>query len=55
LTKATPPKFEATRNIVFLAVDKANGAVQPPDGAGVINEAFIAATQPGANSFPRQP
>ena len=53
--KATPPKFEAPGNIVFLAVDKANGAVLPPDSAGVINEAFIAGTQPGANSFPRQP
>ena len=53
--KATPPKFEAPGNIVFLAVDKANGGVLPPDSPGVINEAFIAGTQPGANSFPRQP
>jgi len=53
--KATPPTFEAPGNIVFLSVDKSSGAVLPPDSAGVINEAFIAGTQPGANSFPRQP
>jgi penicillin-binding protein 1A len=53
--KATPPVFEAPGNIVFLAVDKSNGAVQAPDSPGAITEAFIAGTQPGANSFPRQP
>jgi len=53
--KDTPPEFEAPGNIVFLSVDKANGAVVAPDSAGGITEAFIAGTQPGANSFPRQP
>jgi penicillin-binding protein 1A len=52
--KDTPPKFEAPGNIVFLAVDKASGSVMPPDTPGGITEAFIAGTQPGANSF-RQP
>jgi len=53
--KDTPPTFEAPGNIVFLAVDKSNGAVSAPDSPGVISEAFIAGTQPGANTFPRQP
>jgi len=53
--KDTPPTFEAPGNIVFLAVDKSNGAVSAPDNPGVISEAFIAGTQPGANTFPRQP
>jgi penicillin-binding protein 1A len=52
--KNTPPKFEAPGNIVFLSVDKGSGAVMPPDTPGGITEAFIAGTQPGANSFSRQ-
>jgi len=46
--KDEPPEFEAPGNIVFLAVDKGNGAVLPNDTPGSINEAFIAGTQPGA-------
>jgi len=42
-----PPEFEAPGNIVFLAVDKANGAVLPEDTPGAIHESFIAGTQPG--------
>ena len=53
--KADPPAFEAPGNIVFLAVDKSNGAVLSSDAPGSITEAFIAGTQPGANSFNRQP
>jgi len=53
--KDNPPKFEAPGNIVFLSVDKSSGAVMPPDTPGAITEAFIAGTQPGANSFSRQP
>src|SRR6185295_503561 len=51
--KDDPPKFDAPGNIVFLAVDKSNGAVVPPDTPGTITEAFISGTQPGANSFNR--
>src|SRR5262249_9208090 len=47
------PQFAAPGNIVFLSVDKGNGAVLPPDTPGAITEAFIAGTQPGANSFSR--
>jgi penicillin-binding protein 1A len=53
--KDDPPEFEAPGNIVFLAVDKSNGTVLPNETPGAIHEAFIAGTQPGANSFPRQP
>jgi penicillin-binding protein 1A len=53
--KDHPPQFTAPGNIVFLAVDKSNGAVMPPDSPGSITEAFISGTQPGANSFSRQP
>jgi penicillin-binding protein 1A len=53
--KDDPPKFEAPGNIVFLPVDKSSGAVLPSDTPGAITEAFIAGTQPGANSFARQP
>jgi penicillin-binding protein 1A len=53
--KDDPPQFEAPGNIVFLAVDKSNGAVLPSDMPGSINEAFISGTQPGANTFNRQP
>ena len=52
--KDDPPEFEAPGNIVFLAVDKANGAVLPAETPGAIREAFISGTQPGANSFNRQ-
>ena len=44
--KDQPPKFEAPGNIVFLSVDRSNGAVAPPDAPGAIGEAFIAGTQP---------
>ncbi len=47
--KDNPPQFQAPGNIVFLSVDKATGAVMPPDTPGTITEAFIAGTQPGAN------
>jgi penicillin-binding protein 1A len=51
--KDDPPSFEAPGNIVFLAVDKATGAVLPAETADGISEAFISGTQPGANAFPR--
>src|SRR5262249_8989413 len=51
--KDSPPEFEAPGNIVFLTVDKSNGAVQSGDNPAGIKEAFIAGTQPGANSFSR--
>jgi penicillin-binding protein 1A len=53
--KDDPPTFEAPGNIVFLAVDQLNGAVLSSEAPGSINEAFISGTQPGANSFNRQP
>jgi penicillin-binding protein 1A len=53
--KDDPPTFEAPGNIVFLAVDQLNGAVLSSEAPGSINEAFISGTQPGANSFTRQP
>src|SRR5436309_5432722 len=52
--KDVPPEFEAPGNIVFLPVEKVTGAVLPPDTPGAISEAFIAGTQPGANTFNRQ-
>jgi penicillin-binding protein 1A len=51
--KDDPPEFEAPGNIIFLNVDNANGG--PSDTPGSIREAFISGTQPGANSFTRQP
>jgi len=53
--KDHPPQFTAPGNIVFLSVDKSNGAVMLPETPGSITEAFISGTQPGANSFSRQP
>jgi penicillin-binding protein 1A len=53
--KDDPPEFAAPGNIVFLAVDRTNGSVLPAETPGSINEAFISGTQPGANSFNRQP
>jgi penicillin-binding protein 1A len=53
--KTEPPTFEAPGNIVFLTVDKLNGAVLAAETPGSIPEAFISGTQPGANSFSRQP
>ena len=53
--KDDPPEFQAPGNIVFLATDKGNGAVLPAETGGAIHEAFISGTQPGANSFNRQP
>ncbi len=51
--KDDPPQFEAPGNIVFVTVDKANGAVLPTDASTGISEAFISGTQPGASSFAR--
>jgi penicillin-binding protein 1A len=51
--KDAPPQFEAPGNIVFVSVDKSNGAVLPSETPGSIHEAFISGTQPGANSFSR--
>jgi penicillin-binding protein 1A len=45
--KDQPPQFATPGNIVFLAVDKSNGAILPPETPGAINEAFISGTQPG--------
>jgi len=53
--KDDPPEFPAPGNIVFLAVDLGNGSVVPADSPGTIREAFISGTQPGANTFNRQP
>ena len=53
--KDNPPEFAAPGNIVFLAVDQGNGSVVPADSPGTIREAFISGTQPGANTFNRQP
>jgi penicillin-binding protein 1A len=53
--KDDPPEFAAPGNIVFLAVDKSNGSVLPAETPGAIREAFISGTQPGANSFNKQP
>ena len=50
-----PPEFAAPGNIVFLAVDQSNGSVLPSTMPGSIHEAFISGTQPGANTFNRQP
>jgi len=41
------PTFVAPGNIVFLAVDRGNGA-PAPDAANAINEAFISGTEPGS-------
>lgn len=43
---AAPPAFQAPGNIVFLSVDKASGAVAPPETPDTITETFIAGTQP---------
>ncbi len=53
--KDDPPAFAAPGNIVFVAVDQSNGSVLPAPTPGSIHEAFIAGTQPGANTFNRQP
>ncbi len=45
--KDSPPEFSPPGNIVFLAVDKTNGAELPPGTPGAMREAFIAGTQPG--------
>src|SRR3954464_2548683 len=52
--KDSAPAFEAPGNIVFVAVDKSNGAALPGGSPDSINEAFIAGTQPGAAAAPRQ-
>jgi penicillin-binding protein 1A len=51
--KDSPPEFEAPGNIVFVAVDKSNGAALPGGSPDSINEAFIAGTQPGATPTAR--
>ena len=43
--KEHPPEFTPPGNIVFVTVDKTNGA---PDESGAIHEAFISGTQPAA-------
>jgi penicillin-binding protein 1A len=48
--KDDPPDFQAPGNIVFMAVDKANGAELPSGTPDSIHEAFIAGTQPGATT-----
>jgi penicillin-binding protein 1A len=53
--KDDPPDFDVPGNIVFLPVDKSNGAVQPTGTKGAIDEAFISGTQPGGFSRPAQP
>jgi len=53
--KEHPPEFEVPGNIVFLWVDKASGTVLPGEAGGGIREAFIAGTQPGADTFHHQP
>ncbi len=53
--KEHPPEFEAPGNVVFLWVDKASGALLPGSAGGGIQEAFIAGTQPGADTFAHQP
>ena len=35
--KDTPPQFQSPGNIVFVSVDKSNGAVLPADTPGSIN------------------
>jgi membrane carboxypeptidase/penicillin-binding protein len=51
--REAPPDFEVPGNIVFLWVDKATGTALPGEAPGAIREAFIAGTQPGADSFSR--
>jgi len=51
--KEHPPQFEPPGNIVFMRVDKTNGAVLPVETPDGISEAFISGTQPGAGSFAR--
>ena len=41
------PEFAPPGNIVFLSVDKSNGAQVDPSTPGAISEAFISGTQPG--------
>jgi penicillin-binding protein 1A len=48
-----PPRFETPGNIIFVSVDKSTGSVLPGGTPGGIDEAFIAGTQPGADSFSR--
>jgi penicillin-binding protein 1A len=49
--KEHPPEFEAPGNIVFLWVDRTTGALLAGEASGGIREAFIAGTQPGADTF----
>jgi membrane carboxypeptidase/penicillin-binding protein len=53
--KDTPPQFEAPGNIIFLPVDKSNGAVLAAGVPGAIEEAFISGTQPGGGGLAQQP
>ena len=45
--KDDPPDFDVPGNIVFLPVDKSNGALVAGGSTGAIDEAFISGTQPG--------
>ena len=45
--KDMPPSFQPPENIVFLPMDKANGAVLPAGSPGAITQAFISGTEPG--------
>jgi penicillin-binding protein 1A len=51
--RQNPPLFDPPGNIVFVPVDRATGAPVDASAPGVLNEAFIAGTQPGVG-FPRQ-
>ena len=51
--KDDPPQFEAPGNIIFVSVDKANGAVLTGESSAGIHEAFIAGTQPGGLARPQ--
>jgi penicillin-binding protein 1A len=46
--RTEPPTFEAPGNIVFAAIDRNSGGAAVEGTPGVITEAFIAGTQPGA-------
>ncbi|HNV02737.1 MAG TPA: penicillin-binding transpeptidase domain-containing protein, partial [Vicinamibacterales bacterium] len=50
--RAGPPAFQPPDNIVFVAVDRATGAMADPADPSAITEAYISGTQPGIG-FPR--
>jgi penicillin-binding protein 1A len=53
--KKDPPDFQPPGNIVFVAVDKSNGAVLPAGAPTAITESFISGTQPGGSPFKTAP